>query len=70
MQARIDQLKLMGPVILNGIVKSLDHYSASESGPLVLGCTMQSFQLAYLLPIKKKTCLSITLILVDVGECF
>lgn len=29
--ARIDQLKLMGPVILNGIVKSLDHYSASES---------------------------------------
>ncbi|XP_058196346.1 uncharacterized protein LOC131312529 isoform X1 [Rhododendron vialii] len=29
--ARIDQLKLMGPVILNGIVKSLDNYSASES---------------------------------------
>ncbi|KAE9462121.1 hypothetical protein C3L33_05969, partial [Rhododendron williamsianum] len=29
--ARIDQLKLMGPVILNGIVKSLDNNSASES---------------------------------------
>ncbi|KAK3004296.1 hypothetical protein RJ639_018392 [Escallonia herrerae] len=30
--ARIEQLKLMGPVILNGILKSLDGYSASESG--------------------------------------
>lgn len=29
--ARMDQLKLMGPVILNGILKSLDAYSSSES---------------------------------------
>ncbi|PSR90112.1 Proteasome-associated protein [Actinidia chinensis var. chinensis] len=29
--ARMDQLKLMGPVILNGIVKSLDNYSTLES---------------------------------------
>ncbi|XP_052205851.1 uncharacterized protein LOC127810408 isoform X2 [Diospyros lotus] len=28
---RLDQLKLMGPVILNGILKSLDGYSTSES---------------------------------------
>lgn len=28
--ARIDQLKLMGPVILNGILKSLDGFSSSE----------------------------------------
>lgn len=30
--ARIDQLKLMGPVILNGILKSLDGFSSSELG--------------------------------------
>lgn len=35
-QARIDQLKLMGPVILTGILKSLDGYSASDSGLLLM----------------------------------
>lgn len=30
--ARMDQLKLMGPVILNGILKSLDGFSSSELG--------------------------------------
>ncbi|RYR45699.1 hypothetical protein Ahy_A07g031502 isoform A [Arachis hypogaea] len=30
-QAKIDQLKLMGPVILSGIMKSLDNYSSSEA---------------------------------------
>lgn len=34
MQAKIDQLKLMGPVILSGIMKSLDNYSISEAGLL------------------------------------
>jgi proteasome component ECM29 len=34
MQAKIDQLKLMGPVILSGIMKSLDSYSSSEAGLL------------------------------------
>ncbi|CAL5425499.1 unnamed protein product [Camellia sinensis] len=29
--AKMDQLKLMGPLILTGILKSLDHYSTSES---------------------------------------
>ena len=29
----MDQLKLMGPVILNGILKSLDGSSNSDSGP-------------------------------------
>ncbi|KAL1347958.1 uncharacterized protein [Arachis hypogaea] len=29
--AKIDQLKLMGPVILSGIMKSLDNYSSSEA---------------------------------------
>lgn len=29
--AKIDQLKLMGPVILSGIMKSLDSYSSSEA---------------------------------------
>ncbi|CAL5190433.1 unnamed protein product [Lathyrus oleraceus] len=29
--AKIDQLKLMGPVILSGIMKSLDNYSISEA---------------------------------------
>ncbi|GAB4835308.1 hypothetical protein Ancab_000217 [Ancistrocladus abbreviatus] len=28
--ARVDQLKLMGPLILNGIIKSLDSYTSSE----------------------------------------
>lgn len=32
MQAQINQLKLMGPVILNGILKLLDNFSNSESG--------------------------------------
>lgn len=31
-QANLDQLKLMGPVILNGILKLLDGYSNSDSG--------------------------------------
>ncbi|CAJ1971239.1 unnamed protein product [Sphenostylis stenocarpa] len=30
-QAKIDQLKLMGPVILSGIMKSLDNYPSSEA---------------------------------------
>lgn len=30
----MDQLRLMGPVILTGILKSLDGYSASESGAI------------------------------------
>lgn len=34
MQAKIDQLKLMGPVILSGIMKSLDNYSSSAAGLL------------------------------------
>lgn len=33
LQANGDQLKLMSPVILNGILKSLDGYSNSASGP-------------------------------------
>lgn len=35
----MDQLKLMGPLILNGILKSLDD-SASESGILVVHYTV------------------------------
>ncbi|PON59551.1 Proteasome component Ecm [Trema orientale] len=31
MQSQINQLKLMGPVILNAILKSLDSYSNMES---------------------------------------
>lgn len=30
----MDQLRLMGPVILTGILKSLDGYSAAESGAI------------------------------------
>lgn len=33
LQANSDQLKLMSPVILGGILKSLDGYSKSASGP-------------------------------------
>jgi len=33
-QAKIDQLKLMGPVVLSGIMKSLDNYPSSEAGLL------------------------------------
>jgi hypothetical protein len=40
MQAKIDQLKLMGPVILSGIMKSLDNYSSSETGLL---CELKLF---------------------------
>lgn len=40
MQATMDQLKLMGPVILTGIYKSLDGYSASESGCLLADLTV------------------------------
>lgn len=32
LKAKLDRLKLMGPVILNSILKSLDGYSGNESG--------------------------------------
>lgn len=34
MQGKIDQLKLMGPVILNAILKMLDGFTRSEAGRL------------------------------------
>lgn len=34
MQGKIDQLKLMGPVILNAILKMLDGFTGSETGQL------------------------------------
>ena len=43
-QSQINQLKLMGPVILNAILKSLDSYSNMESG---LSC---AFDFAGLVP--------------------
>lgn len=37
----MDQLRLMGPVVLTGILKSLDGYSASESGAIAhIKCTL------------------------------
>ncbi|KAK9274184.1 hypothetical protein L1049_018998 [Liquidambar formosana] len=42
--ARIDQLKLMGPFILNGILKSLDGYSTSESDIIAKDTKTFSFQ--------------------------
>ncbi|KAK3025960.1 hypothetical protein RJ639_040934, partial [Escallonia herrerae] len=47
--ARIEQLKLMGPVILNGILKSLDGYSASESDTIVRETKTFAFQAVGLL---------------------
>jgi proteasome component ECM29 len=41
--ARMDQLKLMGPVILNGIIKSLDE-SASESDAVVRDAKIFAYQ--------------------------
>lgn len=43
MQSKIDQLKLMGPVILSGILKSLDTVSSSESGLLPMQWTLLNF---------------------------
>ncbi|XP_065879858.1 uncharacterized protein [Euphorbia lathyris] len=43
-QARIDQLNLMGPVILNGILKLLDSYSISESDVTARETKTFSFQ--------------------------
>lgn len=42
--ARIDQLKLMGPVILNGILKSLDGYSTSDSDAIARETKTFAFQ--------------------------
>ncbi|GAV92835.1 Ecm29 domain-containing protein, partial [Cephalotus follicularis] len=42
--AKIDQLKLMGPVILNGILKLLDGYSNSESDAIARDTKTHSFQ--------------------------
>lgn len=36
MQGKIDQLKLMGPVILNAILKMLDGSTGSETGQLFI----------------------------------
>jgi len=36
MQGKIDQLKLMGPVILNAILKMLDGFTGSETGQLFI----------------------------------
>ncbi|KAK2971903.1 hypothetical protein RJ640_011684, partial [Escallonia rubra] len=47
--ARIEQLTLMGPVILNGILKSLDGYSASESDTIVRETKTFAFQAVGLL---------------------
>ncbi|KAJ7960514.1 Proteasome-associated ECM29-like protein [Quillaja saponaria] len=42
--AKIDQLKLMGPVILNAILKSLDSYSSSESDAIARDAKTYAFQ--------------------------
>ncbi|KAA8544630.1 hypothetical protein F0562_022642 [Nyssa sinensis] len=42
--ARIDQLKLMGPVILNGILKSLDSYSTLDSDAIARDTKTFAFQ--------------------------
>ncbi|KAJ0102383.1 hypothetical protein Patl1_05581 [Pistacia atlantica] len=43
-QANLDQIKLMGPVILNGILKFLDGYSYSESDAIARETKSFSFQ--------------------------
>lgn len=42
--AKIDQLKLMGPVILSGIMKSLDNYSSSEADASARDVKTYAFQ--------------------------
>ncbi|KAK8595997.1 hypothetical protein V6N13_000661 [Hibiscus sabdariffa] len=42
--SKLDQLKLMGPLILNGIVKLLDNYSSSESDSVGRDTRTFSFQ--------------------------
>uniref|UniRef100_A0A5B7B1H9 Proteasome-associated protein ECM29 n=1 Tax=Davidia involucrata TaxID=16924 RepID=A0A5B7B1H9_DAVIN len=42
--ARMDQLKLMGPVILNGILKSLDSYSTLDSDAIARDTKTFAFQ--------------------------
>ncbi|GKC37517.1 proteasome-associated protein ECM29 [Tanacetum coccineum] len=43
-QAEIDQLKLMGPVILGGVLKSLDGYTGSESDTIARETKTFAFQ--------------------------
>jgi hypothetical protein len=44
MQGKIDQLKLMGPVILNAILKMLDGFTGSETDALSRETKTFSFQ--------------------------
>ncbi|KAI7731341.1 hypothetical protein M8C21_033512 [Ambrosia artemisiifolia] len=44
MRAKIDQLKLMGPVILGGVLKSLDGYTSSESDSIARETKTFAFQ--------------------------
>ncbi|KAK9053492.1 hypothetical protein SSX86_030126 [Deinandra increscens subsp. villosa] len=47
--AKIDQLKLMGPVILSGVLKSLDGYTGSESDSIARETKTFAFQAVGLL---------------------
>lgn len=53
MQGKIDQLKLMGPVILNAILKMLDGFTGSEAGQLFRKKVLSSLYMCSKVDLKK-----------------